>query len=1117
MADFVTILSAHATGALVGPTINTAFGTIGAILRYIWNYILRKYRHLFPTFTQEMQFAWDPYAKVPDAYMLYWQQILKAVPTNTGTKGVFINGEMKFSPNVSFKYRGVDILMTFSQESINNTQGQEVRKITIANLTMWARSSKALDEINRELSAAVAKSMDRQYVSSIIKPGSGTVNMEKMLFTPQATFDSYQFEHADLIKRRLDDVMNGRMPQLGLLLSGPPGGGKTSLIHAILHYTGWSATVLNLQGCDDAALKYAIYSSTRYRGSNNSQDQHNPERHIYIMEEIDTQIDCVRLDRPALASDDKRAVFAPPKVTLTTVLNIMQGITAPTYAIFILTTNHKDVLRPEVYRDMRVHLDLEMGPLDHDRLQTMVNKKKPDWKAPAEIRSIMPAQLAKYLLMEPSAEELTEWCKAETRHSFCDSHETTNPDNKGESMSVLSQPENNTNHAEMMALFLSRLCEGCADGALLTGMLNKIYEDPTLRDMLLEGVDTMEYVEAKYGELLDKNVQMYILTDVLCYAQPNSLLLEAAFMAILHGFKKEDRDSHAYNYARETITKTKAIIPYLVAPEDSMEQMLSAYRIVYNNSIGGYDYGRIIPMVNAMFEDLPLRELILAKNKKAAVNHVKKYEPLMKKFGGECTMDWFFYDDMPPYSIYPEVCYLTILFDDYRIKLRDEVCEYSFDCLFIDEYKIHIIGGEAAELVKTCESAEIAGESAEFANSLDEYCKLARGKADRKTAEKLTTMANLLFEDERLRELILGEDEAETIEYTVEKYGNLIAERRDHNQKDWLYYAKPNSVLLECAFMAIALDGLNDGGEIEMRNRIIVDAIKWASKCLYKEDIKKCIVVPTSASPADSPIKEIIDPTTEEGMAILNDLFCDEELRSAILYADLSTFDKWEPFKETYDGTLKQLIDSGKINLSDWHYGSSPMALPETFLFLSLMTYNKYLYTEARQIVSDIRHLIKEGKLILPKKVNYLEELIERTLTFVELTQLEVDYFDENLVDEDLEYLLKNNVNDDIFKYTMEKYGDLLAPLMSYNFTEPPPSVIMPIKNKSSDYLIRLVSLVAWMPINSDNLEKFKLCCEMAKFNPMYQRADQAIAFPVGDIIPFEEYILLPQEPQLNM
>jgi hypothetical protein len=662
-----------------------------------------------------------------------------------------------------------------------------------------------------------------------------------------------------------------------------------------------------------------------------------------------------------------------------------------------------------------------------------------------------------------------------------------------------------TERGEKLKVLMGKIREGYSDGHLFAAMLNDIYGDPTLREMLLSGVNPMGYVEANYGELIDRYPKTYILGDIRHYLPPCSLLIEAAFLAQLHGYKTMDRDGNAYDSARGIIFQVP-VLEYILVPEetdDLRESMLAAYRSAYN-SMKTVDYGRIIPMVNLMFEDLHLRDLIVSRKREEAAKYVEKYEPLMRKYGGYGVMDWFFSEYMPTHALYPEVIYLVMLFDDFE-GIDNELFEDLFDELFEENIKEHVINIDGPEHdTDGLKEHVINIDGPEHdTDGLKEYISLAREQPTVNNAQRLTAVANSLFEDEKLRKLLLCDDDVATIEYAVSKYGDMISEYRNYNLKDWLYYTEANAVLIECVFVAIALDGSPDSSPI--------NAFKIALVRLYKDDIKASILLPP----------DIIDPITSEGIKSLNDLFCDETLRNAILHADLSTFADWKPFKEVYDRMLHRLVDSGRIDFSKWTYGANPVALPETVLFLSLMTYNRYLYSEIRSIVYDIRWLIEEGKLTLPEDVGQssepeklpLEELIDHTLTFVELTKEEVDYFDEKLVDEDLEYLLKNNgSNDDVLKYTMDVYGESLAPLLSYNFEKPPPNVILPVKNKSSDYLIRLVGLVAWMPINSDNLEKFKLCCEMAKFNPMNQMANgqlpayyvdtgEPLYIPMGELI----------------
>jgi len=133
--------------------------------------------------------------------------------------------------------------------------------------------------------------------------------------------------------------------KLGVVLHGPPGTGKTSLIHALASDFGFDIKyVKSLHG-----LGEAFRTGTR--------------NDLFVIEDIDTLSGS--LDRGALAA---RGQSGEPMLTLTRsplhdILNSMDGMQTPDGLKFIVTTNHIGRLDPAIVRPGRIDDVIEIGPL----------------------------------------------------------------------------------------------------------------------------------------------------------------------------------------------------------------------------------------------------------------------------------------------------------------------------------------------------------------------------------------------------------------------------------------------------------------------------------------------------------------------------------------------------------------------------------------------------------------------------------------------------------------------------------------------------------------------------------------------------------------------------------
>jgi chaperone BCS1 len=125
----------------------------------------------------------------------------------------------------------------------------------------------------------------------------------------------------------------------GYLLYGPPGTGKTSLVSAIGAKFGMSIYVVNLSELNDRTLKRAMNSV--------------PENSVILFEDIDCmkagnrrQEAAGQKHHPLLAADAQNASADGGGVTLSGLLNVLDGFHAPDNVIFVMTTNDVDALDP---------------------------------------------------------------------------------------------------------------------------------------------------------------------------------------------------------------------------------------------------------------------------------------------------------------------------------------------------------------------------------------------------------------------------------------------------------------------------------------------------------------------------------------------------------------------------------------------------------------------------------------------------------------------------------------------------------------------------------------------------------------------------------------------------
>lgn len=140
----------------------------------------------------------------------------------------------------------------------------------------------------------------------------------------------------------------------GYLLYGPPGTGKTSLVSALAARFKMSIYLVNLTEFNDKTLVKAIKDI--------------PPNSIIVFEDID----CVKTGRARGLADDaaQRQVRDPNEksdaldqfgVTLSGLLNALDGFNAPEEVLFVMTTNKVEALDEAILRPGRIDYRLYLG------------------------------------------------------------------------------------------------------------------------------------------------------------------------------------------------------------------------------------------------------------------------------------------------------------------------------------------------------------------------------------------------------------------------------------------------------------------------------------------------------------------------------------------------------------------------------------------------------------------------------------------------------------------------------------------------------------------------------------------------------------------------------------
>jgi mitochondrial chaperone BCS1 len=137
----------------------------------------------------------------------------------------------------------------------------------------------------------------------------------------------------------------------GYLLYGPPGTGKTSLVSALAEKFGMSIYAVNLAQFNDRSLVVAM----------NDVEPNS----VILFEDIDCMksSDARPITEDAVGAESKSSSVKEDRngVTLSGLLNALDGFSAPDNVLFIMTSNQIEALDPALLRPGRIDYRLYLG------------------------------------------------------------------------------------------------------------------------------------------------------------------------------------------------------------------------------------------------------------------------------------------------------------------------------------------------------------------------------------------------------------------------------------------------------------------------------------------------------------------------------------------------------------------------------------------------------------------------------------------------------------------------------------------------------------------------------------------------------------------------------------
>lgn len=278
-----------------------------------------------------------------------------------------------------------DIYISFHSDEYKNSAGELIKRTDIIEIFSYKYN---VDELKKYVKEKCYEPYVRKFEENLIGnlylfiPNKTKFNnieyltYNKKQINSTKTFETIFFEEKNLFMEQLDFFINNKkwyqlkgIPyKLGIILHGYPGCGKTSIIKSILNYTQRHGIFINLNNINKESLIQQIFCkidmSNHYIPFN---------KRVYIFEEIDICDVTMKRDKLKIINENEKNIDDNEKndnkkcekddndkLTLSTLLNLFDGIESNEDSIIILTTNHIEKIDPALIRPGRMDINIEL-------------------------------------------------------------------------------------------------------------------------------------------------------------------------------------------------------------------------------------------------------------------------------------------------------------------------------------------------------------------------------------------------------------------------------------------------------------------------------------------------------------------------------------------------------------------------------------------------------------------------------------------------------------------------------------------------------------------------------------------------------------------------------------
>jgi hypothetical protein len=340
------------------------------------------------------------------------------------------DGDIEFVPNsknitVNFTFEGHKYTITNVNPYQSDLDASPLYVDTRRQISEYAyvicKNKEAFDIITKEITRRYEEYLGFENYSEIYTSHGQSFKSTiypnrpiESVFLQDGVMESIIKHIEDFMSSEKDYRKHGFPFHTGILLYGPPGTGKTSVVSAIGSSMGMDIYKINLSSVSSDSDLEALFSRispnsivlledidavntiTATRDGKTKFDDFDPSASNYDEEYYEEELDLIDEEELDILDDDDLDMTAEelpqaiaeltgapdvvpvrqrpssPGVTLSGLLNVLDGITSPEGAVYFMTTNHPENLDPALIRPGRVDLRKKIDYLNTAQLQNIV-------------------------------------------------------------------------------------------------------------------------------------------------------------------------------------------------------------------------------------------------------------------------------------------------------------------------------------------------------------------------------------------------------------------------------------------------------------------------------------------------------------------------------------------------------------------------------------------------------------------------------------------------------------------------------------------------------------------------------------------------------------------------